>query len=286
MDAFTRFILHEANPPKQQPNQSPAVQDKIDQNQQDVPDFTKQQDPNAQQGAAPQASSQQQDTGMQPDPTQQGAPQGDPTQMGAQGPDQQGMDMGAADSNDPNAQMQGQQEEQPQDPNNDGSDLQAPAGDEMSVESPEAQTVDLDQLEQDTFKDLKPEQMEIKKKELRKQFRSLNSIIIGSIDKINKISHTSYDDELLNFIVRKLLALKNLSRDTLTDTFNTRTYLENEIELQRMITVFNYLTNLMDKVYESRIKRQNKITEIINKETKHNKSSLDLPTFSRNYEIQ
>ena len=286
MDAFTRFILHEANPPKQQPNQTPAVQDKIDQNQQDVPDFTQQQDPNAQQGAAPQASSQQQDTGMQPDPTQQGAPQGDPTQMGAQGPDQQGMDMGAADSNDPNAQMQGQQEEQPQDPNNDGSDLQAPEGDEMSAESPEAQTVDLDQLEQDTFKDLKPEQMEIKKKELRKQFRSLNSIIIDSIDKINKISHTSYDDELLNFIVRKLLALKNLSRDTLTDTFNTRTYLENEIELQRMITVFNYLTNLMDKVYESRIKRQNKITEIINKETKHNKSFLDLPTFSRNYEIQ
>jgi hypothetical protein len=286
MDAFTRFILHEANPPKQQPNQTPAVQNKIDQNQQDVPDFTQQQDPNAQQGAAPQASSQQQDTGMQPDPTQQGAPQGDPTQMGAQGPDQQGMDMGAADSNDPNAQMQGQQEEQPQDPNNDGSDLQAPEGDEMSAESPEAQTVDLDQLEQDTFKDLKPEQMEIKKKELRKQFRSLNSIIIDSIDKINKISHTSYDDELLNFIVRKLLALKNLSRDTLTDTFNTRTYLENEIELQRMITVFNYLTNLMDKVYESRIKRQNKITEIINKEVKHNKSFLDLPTFSRNYEIQ
>lgn len=286
MDAFTRFILHEANPPKQQPNQTPSVQDKIDQNQQDVPDFTQKQDPNAQQGAAPQASSQQQDTGMQPDPTQQGTSQGDPTQMGAQGPDQQGMDAGAADSNDPNAQMQGQQEEQPQDPNNDGSDLQAPAGDEMSVESPEAQTVDLDQLEQDTFKDLKPEQMEIKKKELRKQFRSLNSIIIDSIDKINKISHTSYDDELLNFIVRKLLALKNLSRDTLTDTFNTRTYLENEIELQRMITVFNYLTNLMDKVYESRIKRQNKITEIINKETKHNKSFLDLPTFSRNYEIQ
>lgn len=286
MDAFTRFILHEANPPKQQPNQTPSVQDKIDQNQQDVPDFTQKQDPNAQQGAAPQASSQQQDTGMQPDPTQQGTSQGDPTQMGAQGPDQQGMDAGAADPNDPNAQMQGQQEEQPQDPNNDGSDLQAPAGDEMSVESPEAQTVDLDQLEQDTFKDLKPEQMEIKKKELRKQFRSLNSIIIDSIDKINKISHTSYDDELLNFIVRKLLALKNLSRDTLTDTFNTRTYLENEIELQRMITVFNYLTNLMDKVYESRIKRQNKITEIINKETKHNKSFLDLPTFSRNYEIQ
>ena len=101
-----------------------------------------------------------------------------------------------------------------------------------------------------------------------------------------KLSICDYDDELLNFIVRKLLALKNLSRDTLTDTFNTRTYLENEIELQRMITVFNYLTNLMDKVYESRIKRQNKITEIINKETKHNKSFLDLPTFSRNYEIQ
>lgn len=193
-------------------------------------------------------------TAQQPEQAPEQQTQQDPnTQQDAQDPNnvqQQG------DPNDPNA-MQDQNQ------------LQGPNS-------------EIEQAEQNTFSDLKPEQMDIKIRELKTQYKVLHNNILDTLEKINKVSHTTYDDGMLDFIVRKLIALKNITRDSLNDTFPTRTYVENKFEFQRLVLIFNLIANMLTEIYKSRIKRREKIDEITSKENKK-KEPADFPTlYKRN----
>jgi hypothetical protein len=152
---------------------------------------------------------------------------------------QDGEGGGEADQTDGQSQ---QGEEVPQGP---GGDMGSPAD-------------ELDQAEAEVFADLKPEQIAIKTEELKEQFKSFNDMIVDTLEKLDKVSKTSYDANMIDFVVRKLLELKDISRDSLVKAFKTRTYVQNQIELQKMIMTFNMLTNMISEIYDARIKRANK----------------------------
>lgn len=193
---------------------------------------------------------------------------------------------GDTSSQDPNT-AGGDHTAQEGDPNAAGGDMDQtavnPAG--MGgpiIQSPEAQ---IDQDEKDVFSDLKPEQMIIMKAELRDNYKALHGLVVDTIEKINKISHTTYDDTMLDFIIRKLSGLKSQIRDTLIDTFSTRTYVSNKIELARFTFIFNQLTNMLTQIYQSRLKRQQKIAQL-NKKTNLQHDVEEFPLFSRGYDTQ
>lgn len=251
---FARFILGEAagdTPIPQQQKPEPKVEipgaDKGLQPPDEAPDFT-----------------------AQPD-NSQGA---DPTSGDKQPPDQS-----TGTEGDPNAQQDPNAMEGQEDPNA-GSPTAGMGG--PTIQSPEAQ---IDQDEKDTFSDLKPEQMIILKAELRDNYKELYTLIIDTLEKINKISHTSYDDTMLDFIVKKFMSLKTQIKDTLIDTFQTRTYIANKIELSRFTFIFNQLTNMLTQIYQSRLKRQQKIEEL-NKVNQPKHDPEEFPIFSRGYETQ
>ena len=176
-----------------------------------------------------------------------------------------GADPGAAPPDDQNAAPPEEQpqegdpnaEEQPEDPNADPGAMDVPP----QEPSPEDE---LQQKEDEVLAELKPDQKDIKMMELKKQYMKLNSVVTSSIEKLNKASRTTYDDNMIEFILRKLLELKELSKDSLLRTFSTRTYIENQVELQRMITAFNIITNMISEISQSRIKRN----EVIDAESK------------------
>ena len=147
----------------------------------------------------------------------------------------------------PPAQEPEEQGIEQQPPMEGGEDPNAMMGEEPS------DAEELDQAEGEIFKDIKPEQMNIKIEELKQQFKKFNSVIVAAMEKLDDVSHTTYDDALLEFIARKLLELKELSRDYLLKTFNTRTYIQNQIELQRMIIAFNLVTNLISELREKKL---------------------------------
>lgn len=201
----------------------------------DPPDFTKEQQPDA--GADPNAAAPD-----NADAAEQAPPEEQPQD-----------DVGG----DPNAE--GQPEEDPNaaaaDPNADPNAM----GD-TAVQEPNPED-ELQQKEDEVFAELKPEQKDIKLMELKKQYMKLNSVVTSSIEKLNKASRTTYDDAMIEFILRKLLELKELSKDSLLRTFSTRTYIENQVELQRMITAFNIITNMISEISTSRLKRNEAIND-------------------------
>jgi len=224
MGLFEQMILGEAAP-KQKP--SPMVQPQ--EKEEEPPDFTQREpDPEPDQALVPPGQEPE-----QPMPPQEGGEEA-PSEEGEEvPPEEQGMEEQPPMEGDPNAMMGGEP-----------SDAE-----------------ELDQAEGEIFKDIKPEQMNIKIEELKQQFKKFNSVVVAAMEKLDDVSHTTYDDALLEFIARKLLELKELSRDYLLKTFNTRTYIQNQIELQRMIVAFNLVTNLISEIRQSRIKRKTAIEE-------------------------
>ena len=264
MQFFDRLILNEAIP---NPDKPPIIKSNNQlPNQKNIqaptpPDFTKNQQPE------PLANDQE-----MPEPPQ-----------GANTP-----------KNIPNAQGQeevppeggGEGEEQLDAPEAGGEEGENPEGNdgEEMPQAGETEPPTEEENKDDIFSDLKPEQMDIKTIELKNQFKNINSVVTASIDKINKISRNTYDDTLVEFIIRKLLQLRDYSRDYVIKTFKTKSYLENQVEFQQMMITFNLISNLFNNIKVTRLERR----EMIEKKNNHlfkikKNNSKSYPVFSRGF---
>lgn len=255
MDLFEKIILGEAVPTD--PNKRKQNNMQADQN---PPDFTTSN--GVQKAAENQVDNNENNLSQQQEPSS------------AQVDQNQGVGMQQDNSED--------QVQIPPDGQEDQQEPQAPGMDDGSQQESEPSD-ELHQIEQEIFADISTDQMNIKVTELKKQFKKLNSVITSSIDKIDRVSRTTYDDSMIEFAVRKLMELKEYSKDYLLKTFNTKTYIENQVELQRIIITFNLITNLFSEIRISRIKRK----KAIDKNNKsQRKSSVKNPlVFSRRFEI-
>lgn len=237
MNLFERLILQEApNPPQPNPEEEEG-----------------QQPPNFVDGPEAQEA--------QPEDPNAGGAEDAPEDTGDDSPEQPDMNMDGSEGGDEPAPEEGEE-------GGEGEDGSMEGGEE-GLEGPEQQADDFSSDEQEVFSDLKPEQMAVKHKELKTQFKNFNDTIFSAIDKINNISHASYDDTLLSFIIRKLLELKDMSRDYLLDVYDTKSYIENQIQLQKMVTTFNYITNLLSNI------RQNREAEYIKSAKDNEKASKE-----------
>lgn len=167
-----------------------------------------------------------------------------------------------------------------EDQNEDDDSLNGEDNSEVSSEEiPSESEEDSDNL----FSNLKPDQMSIKIKELKTQFKNINSVITLSIEKINTISRNTYDDKLIEFIVRKLLQLRDYSKDYLVDTFKTKSYLENQVEFQRLLITFGMISSLFNNIKIGRIERKEEIKKKNNKLFKIKKRDNNYMIFSRGF---
>ena len=248
-DLFNSLVLQEATPSVAKklnikPDKPPDVTQSRQQPQED--------DQNQQTNQPPQQEEQSQET--QNTPPQEETPQED---------DQQQQQYAEENPEEGNAEEDYSSEE--------GGE-EAPAeygtGGEEGLEGPVATQEDpLDQAESEVFSNLKPEQFAIRIKTLKNQYKNLHSTIVDTLDQMNKLTKTSYDSNMIEFATRRLLELKDNVRDALVLSFPTRTYVENEIELQKATAAFNQIYDMINIVYDSRLKRAAKY----NKQTLHTK---------------
>lgn len=242
MNLFERLILQEApNPPQPNPEEEEG-----------------QQPPNFVDGPEAQEA--------QPEDPNAGGAEEAPDTTGEDAPEQPDMNMDGGEGGDEPAPEEGEEGGEGEEGSEEDGSME---GGEEGLEGPEQQSDDFSSDEQEVFSDLKPEQMAVKHKELKTQFKNFNDTIFSAIDKINNISHASYDDTLLSFIIRKLLELKDMSRDYLLDVYDTKSYIENQIQLQKMVTTFNYITNLLSNI------RQNREAEYIQSAKDNEKASKE-----------
>ena len=223
MDPFERFLLEApSGPTVGQP-----------------PEITK---PQSQQQQAPQPLAGQQGAGQD----QLQGPGEDPTTAaGGEDSNVAGADQGAGAE----AGAEGSEGEE-------GAADQGGAGEEMPPEEPPTIQDQLKQDEQEIFKDLSPQQIQIKIKELKDKYSTLIIDINKTLTNLNKVSHTTFDDTTLDFVVKKLMELKDICKDSLLYTFDTRTYIENQVHLQKILVTYNIIGNMLTNVDKVRAKHR------------------------------
>lgn len=268
MGIFENFILREANQTSQPPLPKMPNQPQARSEKQDLPpDATAYDAAGNPQGQGAGAT----EVDSNADTNAAGGNPGAGGNAGAEGDPNAGGDAGGDPNADPNAA--GGDAGAEEDPN--------AGGDDVAAQSP-----GFEQDEQKLFADLKPEQMDIKIKELKTQFRNLHIAVEHTIDKINKVSPTTYDAEMLDVIIRKLIFLRKLIRDSVSETFQTRTYIENKQEFQRFANIFNNIGFLLDEIYKSRMKRKEDAEVFAKKRSRFEKKN-DFPfMFSTGYDLQ
>ena len=115
-------------------------------------------------------------------------------------------------------------------------------------EQPEGKDYDINKIEDELFSSLTPEQISIKNHELKDQFIELYSIIGSTLVRINDISKSNENINVLKFITEKLLELREMIDFNITTAYQTRTYIENNIIYQQCIATLNAIADIIDNI--------------------------------------
>ena len=115
-------------------------------------------------------------------------------------------------------------------------------------ESSDENRYDINKIENELFSSLTPEQIAIKNHELKNQFIELYSIIGSTLVRINDISKTNENINVLKFITEKLLELREMIDFNITTAYQTRTYIENNIIYQQCIATLNAIAEIIDNI--------------------------------------
>ena len=123
----------------------------------------------------------------------------------------------------------------------------------MPEEPPQDETK---QIEVEVFSNLPPEQIEMMKIELKGQYIKLFESIDKSIDKLSKSNRTEDNIEVINFVVKKLINLREFLETSLTKKFDDKTYVENKVILERHMVIFATLIQILEE--SSKVLNKNK----------------------------
>lgn len=105
-------------------------------------------------------------------------------------------------------------------------------------------------LEKEIFDQLSPEQMGIKVKELKRRYLLLYDNIGNISDRINDIPKQSDTSKTISFITHKLDDTAILVSDYVNYTFDTKTYVENEINYRKFFAIVSAINSMLAELDE------------------------------------
>ena len=107
---------------------------------------------------------------------------------------------------------------------------------------------ELVEKEKELFSNLTEDQMKIKTNELKKSFVTLSDTIEGTSERLSSIPANGPDDKIIKFLVSKLDYLSNMVDDYMTNTFNSKTYIENTIYYQTCLAQLNTIKKVLEEM--------------------------------------
>lgn len=134
----------------------------------------------------------------------------------------------------------------------DGDDMGGDAGgaDDMgdSGSSGDGYDQQIQDLEKDIYEDLTEPQMDIRNKELKRNFASLYDLINDIIERINDMSKDTASVKPLEFVCIKLNDLAERVSDYLINTYSTKSYTENEINYNLFLVAAHQINDILAKI--------------------------------------
>lgn len=143
------------------------------------------------------------------------------------------------------------------DDNNDDNSSGGGSGYSSDSDEPEVSADSLKAKDGQLFEDLEPAEQEAKLKELKEQYLNLYQVCDGVIDKINSLSR-DYEEinEQLKKVTNVLFTTKKMIADYLLHIFDSKSYIENDIQYNNYLSILNSVKNII-KEYKKGYKDTN-----------------------------
>lgn len=106
----------------------------------------------------------------------------------------------------------------------------------------------LKDLENDLFKDLTPDQLNIKNMELKQQYIEIYGTVTSALVRLEKANRNEENLKPINFVEKKLNELKDLIAFYLKETYDTKSYIENNVMYQEYLVVLNSLIEILTQI--------------------------------------
>lgn len=107
---------------------------------------------------------------------------------------------------------------------------------------------EISQLQNDLFSNLSDEQMKLRINSIKDSFIELYSNVDNTSKQILLVNRSSDNIVAINYINETLGTLKDMIRDALTDSFNTRSIAENQIVLQKLVAIYSLVYKIVEKI--------------------------------------
>lgn len=107
---------------------------------------------------------------------------------------------------------------------------------------------ELQQLQQDVFSNLSDQQMQLRINSIKDSYIELYNNITNTSKRLIDVNRSSSNISTINFLNENLNSLKNMVRDALTDSFNTKSLTENEIILQKFISIYSMILKIVERL--------------------------------------
>ena len=139
----------------------------------------------------------------------------------------------------------------------DGSDDNTNGNDDpsQSQEEPEdnssegdSTSAEISKVEEDIFSVLSPEQQNIRIFELKGNFAKTYDDIEDTLEKINSLTKTSENQSVLERVVKSLNSMKDMIQFYITNTFDTKSYIENSATYKKYLTALQVISNILKEV--------------------------------------
>lgn len=130
------------------------------------------------------------------------------------------------------------------DNNSSGDSSDSSGGDDNSDEKVD----DIKKQEEELYNNLTPEQLDIKHKELKRNYLALYELINAIIEKISAANLSEENVSIIEFASNNLVKLKDMIIDYMENVYKTKSYIENSIIYNRYLATLTAINNMLKEM--------------------------------------
>lgn len=105
-------------------------------------------------------------------------------------------------------------------------------------------------MEEEIFKDLTQDQIDIKHQELKTNFGKIYDTTSSLIDRLNDIPTNDTYMASINFVSNQLADLRQMVTDYMNNAYSTKSYMENSINYNKFLMTLKGINDILEEIYK------------------------------------
>lgn len=116
---------------------------------------------------------------------------------------------------------------------------------------PVSEIDELKQKEEEMYRNLTPEQLDIKHKELKSQFLTMYDLATSISERINDAKVNDNSIKVIKYISEQLARFKDMVTDYVNQVYRTKSFIENSINYNKFMAVLNGINKILEELNDN-----------------------------------